>query len=87
MPKCLLGIWWDWESAVLRMCRIKCLALVCAAVSTLNLILVWDVLGNALHSNAKFVLTDRLELHFFHVRMPVVKVNRLKKRKFLLGMS
>ena len=31
---------------------------------------VWSVLGKVIQSNARFVLTDRLEVHVDHVRMP-----------------
>jgi hypothetical protein len=40
---------------------------------------VWDVFGNVLQSNAKFVLTDRLELHFFHVRVLVGNGKKAEK--------
>jgi hypothetical protein len=32
---------------------------------------VWDVLGKVVQSNARFGLTDRLEVHLDHIRMPV----------------
>ena len=32
---------------------------------------VWSVLGKVIQSNARFGLTDRLEVHLDHVRMPV----------------
>jgi hypothetical protein len=32
---------------------------------------VWDVLGKAIQRNDRFGLTDRLEVHLDHVRMPV----------------
>jgi hypothetical protein len=32
---------------------------------------VWDVLGKVIQSNARFGLSDRLEVHLDHVRMPV----------------
>ena len=32
---------------------------------------VWSVLGKVIQSNASFTLTDRLEVHLDHVRMPV----------------
>jgi hypothetical protein len=32
---------------------------------------VWSVLGKVIHSNARFALSDRLEVHLDHVRMPV----------------
>jgi hypothetical protein len=31
---------------------------------------VWDVLGKVIQSNARFGLTDRLEVRLEHVRMP-----------------
>jgi len=31
---------------------------------------VWSVLGKVIESNARFALTDRLEVHLDHVRMP-----------------
>jgi hypothetical protein len=31
---------------------------------------VWDVLGKVIHSNARFGLSDRLELRLDHVTMP-----------------
>ena len=31
---------------------------------------VWSVLGKVIQSNARFALTDRLEVHLDHVRMP-----------------
>ena len=32
---------------------------------------VWAVLGKVIQSNARFRLSDRLEVHLDHVRMPV----------------
>jgi hypothetical protein len=32
---------------------------------------VWSVLWKVIHSNTKFGLTDRLEVHLDHIRMPV----------------
>ena len=32
---------------------------------------VWSVLGKVVQNNARFALTDRLEVHLDHVRMPV----------------
>jgi hypothetical protein len=32
---------------------------------------VWSILGKVIQSNARFALTDRLEVHLDHVRMPV----------------
>jgi len=40
---------------------------------------VWSVLGKVIQSNAKFALTDRLEVHLDHVRMPAG--NGREKRK------
>jgi len=34
---------------------------------------VWSVLGKVIQSNARFALTDRLEVHLDHVRMPAGK--------------
>jgi len=31
---------------------------------------VWSVFGNVVQSNTRFALTDRLEVHLDHVRMP-----------------
>jgi hypothetical protein len=31
---------------------------------------VWEVVGKVIQSNARFGLTDRLEVHLDHVRMP-----------------
>ena len=36
-----------------------------------NLNLYWAVLGKVIQSNARFGLSDRLEVHLDHVRMPV----------------
>ena len=33
--------------------------------------MVWSVLGKVIQSNSRFALTDRLEIHLDHVRMPV----------------
>jgi len=32
---------------------------------------VWSVLGKVIQSNARFALTDRLEVHLDYVKMPV----------------
>ena len=32
--------------------------------------MVWGVLGKAFQGNARFRLTERIEVHFYHVRMP-----------------
>ena len=32
---------------------------------------VWSVLGKVMQSNSRFALTDRLEVHLNHVRMPI----------------
>ena len=60
------------------MCRIKWLALVCGAVTN-KPELVWAVLGKVIQSNARFGLSDRLELHLDHVRMPVSNGKRAEK--------
>ena len=43
--------------------------------------LFWDKHSKVIQSNARFGLTDRLEVYLGHVRMPVVTVNRLRRRK------
>ena len=48
---------------------------------------VWAVLGKVIQSNARFGLSDRLEVHLDHVRMPVVTVKRLRRRKGVHWMS
>ena len=42
---------------------------------------VWAVLGKVIQSNAKFGLTDRLEVHLDHVRMPAGNGKRAEKTK------
>ena len=46
---------------------------------------VWSVLGKVIQSNARFALTDRLEVHLEHVRMPVGKGNGGVNLPVLLG--
>jgi len=41
---------------------------------------VWSVLGKVIHSNSRFALTDRLEVHLDHFRLPAV--NGREKPKF-----
>jgi len=40
---------------------------------------VWDVLGKVIQSNARFGLTDYLEVHLDHVRMPFDNGKRAEK--------
>ena len=42
---------------------------------------VWDVLRKVIQSNARFRLSDRLEEHLDHVRMPVGNGKRAEKTK------
>jgi hypothetical protein len=42
---------------------------------------VWSVLGKVIQSNARFALTDRLEVHLDHVRMPAGNGKLAEKRK------
>jgi hypothetical protein len=42
---------------------------------------VCDLFGKVIQSNARFGLTDRLEVHLDHVRMPVVNGKRAEKTK------
>jgi len=42
---------------------------------------VWDVLGKVIQSNARFCLSDRLEVHLDHVRMPVGSGKKAEKTK------
>jgi hypothetical protein len=42
---------------------------------------VWSVLGKVIQSNARFALTDRLEVHLDHVRMPAVNGKEAEKTK------
>jgi len=43
--------------------------------------LIWSVLGKVIHSNARFALTDRLEVHLDHVRMPAGNGKKAEKTK------
>jgi hypothetical protein len=42
---------------------------------------VWDVLGKVIQSSARFGLSDRLEVHVDHVRIPVGNGKRAEKTK------
>jgi hypothetical protein len=42
---------------------------------------VWSVLGKVIQSNARFALTDRLEVYFDHVRMPAGNGKKAEKTK------
>ena len=42
---------------------------------------VWDVLGKVIQSNARFGLTEHLEVHLDHVRMPSGNGKRAEKTK------
>ena len=42
---------------------------------------VWSVLGKVIQSNARFALTDRLEVHLDHVRMPAGNGKKAEKTK------
>ena len=42
---------------------------------------VWAVLGKVIQSNARFGLSDHLEMHLDHVRMPVGKGKLAEKTK------
>ena len=42
---------------------------------------VWDVLGKVIQSNARFDLSDRLEVHLDHVRIPVLNGRMAEKTK------
>ena len=42
---------------------------------------VWSVLGKVIQSNARFALTDRLEVHLDHVRMLAGNGKRAEKTK------
>ena len=44
--------------------------------------MVWGVLGNVVQSNARFGLSDRLEVHLDHVRMPAGNGKRAEKTKW-----
>jgi len=37
--------------------------------------LVWDIFSNVIQNNARFGLTDRLEVHLDQVRMPIFRCN------------
>ena len=41
----------------------------------------WGVLGKVIHSNARFGLVDRLEVHLDHVRMPAGNGKAAEKTK------
>jgi hypothetical protein len=43
---------------------------------------VWDVLGKVIQSNARFVLTDRLEVRLDHVRMSAGNGRKKNKGRF-----
>ena len=43
--------------------------------------MVWSVLGKVIQSNARFALTDRLEVHLDHVRMPAGNGKMAEKTK------
>jgi hypothetical protein len=42
---------------------------------------VWDVLGKVIQSNAQFGLTDRIEVHVDHVRLPAGNGKKTEKTK------
>ena len=42
---------------------------------------VWSVLGKVIQSNARFALTDRLEVHLDHVGMPAGNGNGVKTKR------
>ena len=48
---------------------------------------VWGVLGNVMESNARFGLSDRLEVHLDHVRMPAGNGRVKTKKRSLNVMS
>ena len=48
---------------------------------------VWDVLGKVIRSNARFGLTDRLEVHLDHVRMPAGNGREKTKGRSLTVLS
>jgi len=48
---------------------------------------VWDVSGKVVQSNARFSLTDRLEVHLDHVRMPAVNGREWTKGRPLSVLS
>ena len=41
----------------------------------------WSVLGKVIQSNVRFALTDRLEVHLDHVRMPAGNGKRLRRQR------
>ena len=49
----------------------------------LKIDVIWGVLGKAVQSNARFGLTDRLEVHLDHVRMSVDNGKRAEKKKVM----
>jgi hypothetical protein len=49
--------------------------------------MVWDVLGKVIQSNARFGLTDRLEVHLDHVRMPAGNGHEKTKGRLLNVLS
>jgi len=44
---------------------------------------VWSVLGKVVQSNARFGLSDRLEIHLDHFRMPAGNGREKTKGRFL----
>ena len=48
---------------------------------------VWDVFGKVIQSNARLGLTDRLEVHLDHVRMPADNGKEKTKRRSLYVLS
>ena len=44
---------------------------------------VWEIISKLFQSNARFGLTDRLEVHLDHVRMPAGNVKWAEKTKVL----
>jgi hypothetical protein len=48
---------------------------------------VWDVLGKVIQSNARFGLSDHLEVHLDHVRIPVGNGREKAKRRSLDDLS
>jgi hypothetical protein len=47
---------------------------------------VWDVLGKVIHSNARFGLSDRLEVRLDHITMPPGNGKVLRRRRGNLWM-
>jgi len=68
------------------MYSIKWLALVCVVGTSINLCSL-GVLGKLIQSNARFGLTDRLEVHLNHIRMPAGKGRVETKGRSLNVMS